>query len=422
MLRVPLPSAKPGMVLAMPVFHPRRQGTSLLASGITLDKRTIRRLREINLGEVWVRYPPLEFLREYVSPEIQASHAALAHSISMAFDDLSTDAHARLDYREYRRAITSVVDSLVATPKSAIFVQEMVDRDQPALRHATTCCFLSLLMGLKLEDYLITQRSRLHSAAARDVTSLGLGALFHDVGMLRLDPEVLSRWQATRDESDAAWREHVHLGFEMVQGNVGPAAAAAVLHHHQCWDGKGFPRRTLLDGSVRPIGGEEIHVFARIVAAADAFDRERHPPARETPEPAVRALERLRRDHVGRRLDPMTFKALLAVVPAYAPGSIVTLSSGMRAVVTEWFPDDPCRPTVHAGDDLEKGFTDADPKLTRIALREHPSLFVAEIDGEDVSSNNFRAEEPGEFDLRLAGRALFNKAEQEGWTTDRQAG
>lgn len=418
MLRVPIVSAKPGMVLAMPVYHPRRQDTALLASGVTLDARSIQRLREINLGEVWVEYPPLAFLSAYVSPEIAAAHAELAHSVSGAFDALAAAAHARLDYRAYRRSISGLLDSLVSTPKAAIFVQEMVDRDQPALRHAVATCFVSLLMGLKLDDYLITQRSRLRSAAARDVSTLGLGALFHDVGMLRLDDDVLDRWHKLGDETDPDWREHVHLGFEMVRGNIGPAAAAAVLHHHQCWNGAGFPRKTLLDGGVRPIAGSEIHVFARIIAAADAYDRARHPRHARRARPPVRAL-RLVREQVGTRLDPMTFKALLAVVPAYAPGSIVTLSNGMRAVVTQWYPEEPCRPTVFAGEDLDKGFRDEDPNLTRVALREHPHISIVQADGADVSADNFEEDEPGEFDLRRAGRALFNQAEE---TYNRRAG
>jgi hypothetical protein len=98
-------------------------------------------------------------------------------------------------------------------------------------------------------------------------------------------------------------------------------------------------------------------------------------------------------------------------VPAYAPGSIVTLSSGARAVVTEWFPEDPCRPTVHAGDNFDHGFDDDGVPLERIALREQPALSIVEIDGVDVSGDNFYPDKPAEFDLRLAGRALFNGAE-----------
>jgi len=203
----------------------------------------------------------------------------------------------------------------------------------------------------------------------------------------------------------------VHIGYELVHGHVGPAAAAAVLHHHQAWDGSGFPRRISLDGVSRPVGGDRIHVFARIVAGADLFDRVRHAGGVEIP--TVRALRLIRDRHVGSRLDPMIFKALLAVVPAYAPGSIVRLSDGQRAVVTEWFPDDPCRPTVHAGEDIDAGFTGADPRLTRVALREHPSLSIVQADGHDVSRDNFHARTPGEFDLLLAERALFNKAFEE---------
>lgn len=410
MLRVPIAYAKPGMVLSMPIYHPRRQDTVLLAEGISLDARSIARLAEINLRELWIRYPGVEFIGDYICPAVFEAHAALTRRIAEAFAAVSQNTPAKLEYTVYRGAVNGLMDKLVAHPRAAVFVQEMADFSDPALRHASTVSFLSVLMGLKLDDYLISERSRLSSHIARDVASLGVGAMLHDLGMLRLPPEVVQRWNSELDERDEAWRAHVQVGYDLVKEAIGPAAAAGVLHHHQKYDGTGFPMRKRLGNDQEPIAGSEIHVFARIIAMADLFDRLRNPPGAApdaVPVPVVRVLKRLQELPYVNWIDPMVFKALLAVVPAYLPGTMVTLSSGIRAVVTEWFADDPCRPTVCSLGDPAKDFVAKDRKVEKFVLRAIPGLAIVEAEGQNVAADNFYPSIPGQFDLKLAGRLLL---------------
>lgn len=425
MLRVPIAYAKPGMVLAMPIVHPRRPDTILLKDGITLDAHSIGRLAEINARDLWIRYPGTEFLCEYYCPEVFRAQARLTARIGAALDAISGPAVVKLEYNDYRTAVSGLIDRLLMFPRSALFLQELADRDQPALRHAAAVCMLSVLMGLKLDDYLVTERTRVSAQSARDVAALGVGAMFHDVGMLRLDPAVVQKWRQTNDESDPAWQRHTAIGFEMVKDAIGPVAAAAVLHHHQKHDGSGFPRRTKLDGSEERLKGHDIHIYARIVAAADLFDRLRHPyqptATAAAPVPVVRVLNTMRQRPYANWLDPMVFRALLAVVPAFAPGSLVTLSDGRRAVVTEWFADDPCRPNVQIlADDLAAAATD-DTERQRITLARTPELTIVESDEQDVASDCFYPEFPGQFDLRLFNRALFNAAVPVPGPSDRHA-
>jgi len=231
MLRVGIHEAKAGMVLALPIYHPRRAGTTLLRPGITLDERAVERLRQLEIKEVWIRFPGARFVAQYISPAVFAAQQELAWRVASAFEAAGEGAGGRLDYAAYRRSVSGLMDKLVANPRAAIFVQEISGR--PMLRHSGTVCFLSVLMGLRLDSYMICERARLSTAHARDVSSLGVGAMVHDIGMTRLDAETLERWERTRDESDPAFRQHVQVGFDLVKGAVEPSAAAAVLHHHQ---------------------------------------------------------------------------------------------------------------------------------------------------------------------------------------------
>jgi HD-GYP domain-containing protein (c-di-GMP phosphodiesterase class II) len=413
MLRVPIAYAKPGMVLAMPIYHPRRQDTVLLSEGMSLDNWSIARLQEIQLRDLWIRYPGVEVVGNYICPAVFEAHAVLTRRVAEAFETVAQGTPAKLEYTAYRAAISSLMDRLIANPKAAVFAQELFERGNPFQAHATTAAFLCVLMGIKLDDYLIAERSRLTSHVARDVSSLGVAAMLHDVGMLRLLPEVLEHWNRTQDESFEPWRAHVHIGYELVKEAIGPAAAAGVLHHHQRYDGSGFPVRRRADGTEEKLAGSEIHVFARIIAVADLFDRLRHPPGTTldaAPTPVVRVLRRLQEPPFAQQIDPMVFKALLAVVPAYLPGTLVTLSNGMNGVVTEWFPDDPCRPTVQAIGDPTVDFDKEARAPERFILRQSPGLAIVRAEGQDVSGDNFYPTAPGQFDLKLAGRSLFNAA------------
>ncbi len=416
MLRVRTNHARPGMELAMPVYHPRRHDTLLLKPGVHLESRTIARLREMNLPELWIRYPMLEQISEYVNPAVYAERARLSRQIADAFDTFSTHVDAELDFVEFRSTMNDMISLLVEQPRTGIYLSEIVESGQPMLRHAANVGFISVLMGLKLGFYLMKERSRLVGTHAKSVASLGVAGVLHDIGMLRLDDDTLRRWNKTGDEGDPAWREHVQIGYNMVRGELEPSAAAAVLHHHQRYDGTGFPARITFGGDEVPISGSDIHVFARIVAAAELFNRTKHPACSPGAEafdrpsiPTVRALKLMVSGPMRRWVDPVVLRGLISVVPAYPPGTVVRLNSGVRAVVTSWSPLDPCRPEVHEINDTGERIDTALGSV--IDLREVPDEYIVEADGEDVSDDNFAPESADDFDLGAIARRMVNAAE-----------
>ncbi|HYE03632.1 MAG TPA: HD domain-containing phosphohydrolase [Phycisphaerales bacterium] len=382
----------------MPVLHPERPGHVLLKPGATLDAPAVEKLRELKVAVLWVRYPALEFLARYNSPRIVQEHAQLTAALSEGFDAVSKRTAAPMDFRAYADAVGGLLRSIVESPDAALFIHEISGRQSPLLAHCANVCFLALLLGLRLEGYLVQQRSGLPTHRARKIESLGLGALLHDLGMLHLPEGVLEKYLRTGKDDDPAIREHVRLGFELVRGKVPPTAAGVVLHHHQRYDGKGYPALARLGREPAPLAGLRIHIFARIVAVADAFDRLRHPPGpapggpaaevRPTA-PAVRVLRCLLDQARAGVIDPVVFHALLAVVPAYPPGSEVRLSDGTRAVVTGFDRTDPCRPTVRPLTAPLAALADQAVLGAELDLSRQPRLAIAECDGQATLDANF---------------------------------
>jgi HD-GYP domain-containing protein (c-di-GMP phosphodiesterase class II) len=388
LLRVDLHRAKPGMRLALPVQNPKAPSKVLLKVGYELTEGTIDRLKEHRLRWVWVRYPSLGFLEKFVSSETVQNQAQVVGHITSTFETLQQGASAKLPYETYTASIGKLIEHLVTTPSAAMFLGDIDAADDGLMRHSSAVTYLSLLLGLKLEAYMVRERKHVDPARAKEVRNLGLGAMLHDVGVMQLPPGVRERFRDTGDDSDPAWREHPATGFKMLRGRVDASAAAVVLHHHQRFDGSGYAGREF-----PAVDGHNIHIFARIAAVADQFDLIRN-PANLPQQPTVWALSAMINDPMRSRFDPTVLAALLTVVPPYPPGSIVRLSDGRWAVAIDHNPEQPCRPVVQiipSPDALDEG--DAEPGETIDLSDATARLSVVEADGRDVREVNFAVPE-----------------------------
>lgn len=405
MLRVSVTNLVPGMTVAAPIPHPIRPGISLLNAGVVLDEAILARLTVSGVRELWIRYPGLEDIQQVSTPLVAAAHAQIVRHIDSTFHAAASSTHVKLNYHSYRGAVAGLLERLGSCQHTVVYLDEMAGFGLAPVRHASAVCFISLLLGLRLEPWLVTHRSRLTASRARDIANLGVGAMLHDVGMLRLSREARQRWIMSENEADPEFQSHVQHGYDMVKDEMEPTAASIILNHHQRHDGSGFPAVDSIYGRA-PLRADRIHPFARIVGAVDLFDRLRfgiddQRLIDDAPTPTVRVLNALRAGPLAPRIDPIITLALLSVIPPYAPGTIVGLSDGRSAAVIDWSPLDPCRPVVQ---DLtprrlrENGWT-VDAPGERIDLRERHDLSIVQAEGADVSADNFYPTTPHEFDL-----------------------
>lgn len=388
MLRVTINHARSGMKLALPVLNPRR-GNVLLNEGYVLDESMIRKLRRLEVREFWIDYPGSEVIQQFVSPTMLQAQGRVVSVMADLFESVQDQqSHVKLDFADYRRMLRELIEEMAIDRAACAYIAEFGGDSHSTLRHSAEVCFLSAMLGLNLQDYLVKQRPRLRPADAKNVISLALGAMLHDIGYLKLDPAVRERFERTRNENDPEWQQHVVLGHRFISGSTRPSAAGVVLQHHQHYDGSGFPREIDADGRYRGLMGEEIHVFARIVCVANHFDRLRH-PGDGIVLPRVTALRKMLFTPLSARFDPVVLAELPRVVPAYAPGAVITLSNGESAMVVDWDKDDPCRPVVRVRESADSATGPI------IDLREHRTLCVVEQDGFDVRRENFSLSESG---------------------------
>jgi len=106
---------------------------------------------------------------------------------------------------------------------------------------------LAARLGLSREELELTQ----------------LAASLHDVGKLALPEDLLCKPEPLTEPEWATLRQHAQIGFRMLESLGVDPVAKWVLHHHERWDGSGYPDS---------LAGTEIPVGARIIFVADAFD------------------------------------------------------------------------------------------------------------------------------------------------------
>jgi len=98
----------------------------------------------------------------------------------------------------------------------------------------------------------------------RAVRRAELAGLVHDVGKVALPSRILRKAGPLDAREYALVRRHPQIGCRMLKGWLGlRSVLGAVRHHHERWDGLGYPTG---------LRGEAIPRLARIVAIADAFD------------------------------------------------------------------------------------------------------------------------------------------------------
>ncbi len=153
----------------------------------------------------------------------------------------------------------------------------------------------------RLADYAVVVAGKLE-LPAREIEVIRLGAALHDMGKIVVPDSILKKPDKLTPEEYTIIKQHCYSGGQICK-RVGflMNAYPVVYHHHERWDGKGYP-----DG----IRGDDIPLGARIVAVVDAFDA----MTSNRPYRDALALEEaisILRDGAGTQWDPRIVTTLL---------------------------------------------------------------------------------------------------------------
>ena len=144
-----------------------------------------------------------------------------------------------------------------------------------------------------------------------------LGGLLHDVGKLAIPDRILAKRGPLDDDEWTIMRGHAEIGAQIISRVGGlDAAIDAVRHHHERYDGTGYPER---------LEGDGIPIEARIVAAADAYSAITSDRTYARGRDQAQALEELERS-AGTHLDPVVAYAVRTTLEAQRASAAVRLA------------------------------------------------------------------------------------------------
>jgi len=161
------------------------------------------------------------------------------------------------------------------------------------------------------------------------IARMRLAGLLHDVGKIGVPDAILTKPAKLTDAEYEVMKRHSVLGQEIVAAAGLPIEAEWVRHHHERYDGKGYP-----DG----LAAEDIPLESRIILAADAFEAMTSDrPYRKAPGHDF-AIAELRR-HAGTQFDAAVVHALCRVLlsPRDAPASVSAARARTETVLPAIF-------------------------------------------------------------------------------------
>ncbi len=169
-------------------------------------------------------------------------------------DELLMVVESALDYLQLKKdneALISDLKNLFSGTIRAI-VEALDAKDSFTVGRSKRVTYYSI----KMAEYL--------SLPSVEVGKIEIAGMLHDIGMIGISDELLSKVEALTPEEMVQIKQHVHYSIKILEDIKQLKDVLEIIkHHHEHWNGNGYP-----DG----LQGENIPLASRIIAITDAYD------------------------------------------------------------------------------------------------------------------------------------------------------
>lgn len=318
MSRILTSELSPGMQLSRPVLTSK--GNVLLHSHIVLSDVLIAHLEKTDIQYVYIksdqvdRTKTLQSIRNVLS-ELSDNECYINHIIS---DSIS--------WKKYQTLFQQLLSELKLDESLQNVLVDIASNDPNLFKHCLNVAIYSIAIAqeLRIEDSLLM--------------TLFKAALFHDIGKIFILKNVVNKNGRLTDEEYEYIQSHSLYGVQYLKlnGISSQSVLLPVLQHHERIDGSGYPNRSK---------AEELHLFAKIIAAADVFDAfstDRCYRKALTPHQAFNILKK----DCGTKFDTEIIRAFSKAIIFYPKGHFVKLSTGAAGYVKKYHSDSIEKPVV----------------------------------------------------------------------------
>lgn len=311
-------SVKPGMILAHPIFN--EKGQPLLREGVALTKRLIDRLNQYKITYVYIADSASEGIKATSSiSEAERLRAVktIENTLRMINNSssLSTMTVLEKNTKQLKGIVSTILEAIQGNQDVLNVLVDVYSYDSYIYQHSYNVTLYSLAIGVGLQ------------LPRKQLEVLGLGALLHDVGKVKVPREILLKPGKLTDEEFEVVKKHTEFGFELLRRlhTVPLVAAHCAYQHHERLNGSGYPRG---------IKGDEMHEFAKIIAVADVYDAVTSNRVYRKAMLPHEGLELLY-SGAGTLFDSSIVEAFRKSISIYPVGVTVELSDGRKGIVAK---------------------------------------------------------------------------------------
>lgn len=357
---IPTSSCVPGMRLGKCIFN--EDGLILLNERAELSQSLIRRLQQLGIDYVYIKDPDTEdiVVEDPISDETRIKALGEVRTHFRALMEGNSKAKFSKQHvmgKAFGNVIKMIIDDLDGREGSMMMLMNMNVLNNYLFQHSLNVCIYATMLGM------------VNGFSRDELTTLGLGALLHDIGKTKINQEMIKKPGPLTPEEWNEVKKHPVYGFKLLKDepNMPLLAAHCAFQHHEREDGSGYPRG---------IKGDEMIEFAKWVAVADSYDAiTTHRPHRQAMLPH-QAMEVLFAG-VGTLYEHKKVALFRDNVAIYPLGLTVMLSTGEKGVVVRINPNVPQRPIVRVLEDADRQRVS---QPYEVDLSERLTVFVSGVD------------------------------------------
>lgn len=302
--------AEPGMILAKGVYDAYSRMLIAKKRPLTADK--IEKLKARG------------YLGFYIEDKFSEG-IEIKETISEKLRNKGVEALRKRDIDASLQVAKEVVKQILSSDTITLDMVDLRTFDDYTYRHSVNVAVLSTIIGMGL------------GLKQEELNDLCIGAIFHDMGKLMLDPEIINKPGRLTKEEFELIKMHPQLSLDLLaeRGGISLEVKEAIFSHHENEDGSGYPRG---------LQKTEIPLYGRIIHVADVYDALTSRRAYKEPYTPSEAIEYLMGGS-NILFDMKTVTVFLKWVPVYPKGIMVKLSDGREGIVYE-NTKNPVRPKV----------------------------------------------------------------------------
>jgi putative nucleotidyltransferase with HDIG domain len=268
------------------------------------------------IAEDGTAHRPRRVYRDKTTIEPEAEVIRETHAqATMLIHTIMEDVHLgkSIDTAGAKKAVGRMAKSVLRNPDALVCFAQLKKRDDYTALHCLRVSILALAFGRHLG----------FDEAALNL--LGIGALLHDIGKMRVPDTILNKPGKLTDREYEIMKSHVPLGEEILKRtNAIPVKALEVARlHHERYNGKGY---------MENLKGDQITEFGLISAIVDVYDAI---TSDRVYEDGIASLEALKKMYElrGREFHPELLQQFIQCIGIFPIGSVVVLNTSEVGVV-----------------------------------------------------------------------------------------